>query len=119
LARDFAPMFMFATNKRPLSPDGGETIYGSSKRVKSQASVLKVATPNTNKRDITERRDKLRQKEERQQAKEEFIAKYTKAFPSFVFYFDERDGNIRQLAESRVLTLGAVCSSLFAHYPLC
>lgn len=105
---------MQATNKRPRSPDGGETAHAGFKRVKSQPSVLTIATPNTtNKQEIKERRDKLRQKEERQRAKEEFVAKYTKAFPSFVFYFDERDCGNRQQAESRVLSLGAVCPHLF------
>jgi regulatory subunit for Cdc7p protein kinase len=102
-----------STNKRPRSPDADETILVKLKRVKSgtsQPTSLKNATPHaTNQREMKERKERLREKEERQQAKEEFIAKYTKAFPSFVFYFDERDGSIRQLAESRVLALGAVC----------
>lgn len=108
----------YITNKRPRSPEVGETIHAAKfKRARSgssQPTALSTVTPNaTNTRDSKERKDRLRHKEERQHAKEEFITKYTKAFPSFVFYFDGRDGGNRQLAESRVLSLGAVCPPLF------
>lgn len=101
-----------SSNKRPRSPGVDDTIFAAKiKRAKTGSSQpLTTAIPHTiNTREIKERKEKLRQKEERQQAKEEFVAKYTKAFPSFVFYFDDRDEGIRQLAESRVLALGAVC----------
>ena len=101
-----------SSNKRPRSPGVDDTIFAAKiKRAKTGSSQpLTTAIPHTiNTREIKERKEKLRQKEERQQAKEEFVTKYTKAFPSFVFYFDDRDEGIRQLAESRVLALGAVC----------
>ncbi|KAF8577755.1 hypothetical protein K439DRAFT_1621857 [Ramaria rubella] len=118
-----------STHKRPRSPDADEiNPTATAKRIKPASSQTlslgtitstktAVTTPNAinikTGRETKDRQERLRQKEERQQAREEFLAKYTKAFPSFVFYFDDRDGG-RQQAESKVLALGAVrCPSAF------
>lgn len=104
-------------NKRPRSPGADDT--NNAKRVKGPLAlaveqIAKATAANTstsqhatNAKETKENKEKLRQKEEREQARKEFVAKYTKAFPSFVFYFDERDGG-RQQAETRVTALGAV-----------
>ncbi|KAF8504235.1 Dfp1/Him1, central region-domain-containing protein [Hysterangium stoloniferum] len=114
----------FAMSKRPRSPDGDDTINQTAiKKCKTAPVLLSTMstkakiTPNGNTLDSTQdtkdRKDKQRQKELRQHARDEFNYRYTKAFPSFVFFFDERDGGKAQ-AESRVLALGAVIEHFFS-----
>ena len=64
--------------KRARSPD--TTVESASKRAKA-------IPPSHTARD-DERKEKERKRTEREAQKEEFRIKYTRAFPSWVFYFD-------------------------------
>ncbi|GJJ06076.1 hypothetical protein Clacol_000265 [Clathrus columnatus] len=93
-----SPCFATPTAKRPRSPDPDDV--NLSKRCKnvSQPTVWKPKiAPSFNAYDARDPGDKQRQKEQRQLANQEFVAKYTKAFPTFVFFFDERDGGRQQM----------------------
>jgi len=104
--------------KRPRSPDEEEANQAKRSKTLLQTTLAlsttitkTTATPPAAK-DAKKAKeggiqDRLAVKEAREQARIEFVHKYTKAFPSFVFFFDERDGK-QQQAESGVLALGAV-----------
>lgn len=100
--------FTTPTSKRPRSPDPDDATYSKRCRNTFQPSLLKLkAPPHNNTHDNKDPTDRQRQKEQRQLANQEFVTKYTKAFPTFVFFFDERDGGKHQM-ESGILALGAV-----------
>ena len=91
-----------AAVKRPRSPEplAIQVTQDAVKRQKSQSHHAK---------DILELKEKEREKRrvEREAAKEEFRVKYSKAFPSWTFYFDTSDGERDALA-SRVVKLNGV-----------
>ncbi len=109
--------------KRPLSPEPADTPTDhSSKRVKTTPSapvVQESPTPAAAAR-MEARKDKDRRREkERVQREEEFKVKYSRAFPSWVFYFDLDSGNpetasIRNHLEKRVGFMGAVSCMSFS-----
>lgn len=99
--------------KRPRSPDApGHVVLtpSHSKRVKSvSAESTTLAGQNDE-----ERRDKDQRRLAREAAKNEFRTKYTRAFPSFIFYFDldqldPQSATLRASLVARVVQLGAVC----------
>lgn len=98
-----------ASVKRPRSPEPAGDASGSqtnSKRVR--AALAEPATLLDE-----ERKDKEQRRQAREAAKNEFRVKYTRAFPSWVFYFDldQLDPDIAALRNSlasRVTQLGAV-----------
>lgn len=96
--------FATPTSKRPRSPDLDDVNYP--KKCKSTI-VSKPKITLSAARDTRDPEDRLRQKQQRQLANQEFITKYTKAFPTFVFFFDERCGG-RYQVESSILALGGV-----------
>lgn len=51
-------------------------------------------------------------KEDRERLEARFRDKYTRAFPSFKFYFDSIDPSVRNSLANRVSQLGAVCNFL-------
>ena len=93
-----------STGKRPCSSDA---------ECDSSAKRAKIATLDETKREKEKRRADREQ---------EFRVKYTRAFPSFVFYFDIDPLNselhaLRASLEKRVTYMGAVCflrKSLYA-----
>ena len=92
--------------KRPRSP---EPAGDAPKRVRST-----LAEPSTTTLADEERKDKEQRRQAREATKNEFRIKYTRAFPSWVFYFDldQLDPDtaaLRNLLASRVTQLGAVC----------
>lgn len=102
------------TVKRPRSPEGEDNIH--SKRSKTQSTVKTACTKISVTPSIKERKEKGKDKdlkdreqlrETRQKAREDFVLAYTQAFPSFVFFFDERDGSRPQMV-AQVVSLGAV-----------
>ena len=82
--------------KRPRSPElkGSHAKVPASKRPKSNSPV-------------DTRVEKDKRKADRDAMKEEFRIKYTKAFPSWTFYFDTTDAEKENLT-NRVLQLDAV-----------
>jgi hypothetical protein len=98
-------------SKRPRSPDPpGET---TSKRAKNGLPSLGILAAHED-----ERKEKERKKTEREAQKEEFRIKYTRAFPSWVFYFDldlvdPDSASAREYLEAKVSQLGGVC---YANY---
>lgn len=94
-------------SKRPRSPEPSidpPTSHPISKRVKAVAP-----SPAATTRD----KHKERKQIEREQQKAEFRDKYTRAFPTFKFYFEE--GNVGSVAldayEEMIDQLGAVQST--------
>ena len=103
--------------KRPHSPEPVETPTDhSSKRVKTTPSapvVQESPTPAVAARAEAKKEKERRREKERIQREEEFKAKYSRAFPNWVFYFDLESGNpetasIRNHLEKRVSYMGAV-----------
>lgn len=97
--------------KRARSPD--PSVETNSKRVKGPVS------PGTLLARDEERKERERRKLERDAQKEEFRVKYTRAFPSWVFYFDldtldPDSASAREYLEARVCQLGGVCRTLFS-----
>lgn len=95
-----------AAVKRPRSP---EPTGDAPKRVRAT-----LAEPITTTLPDEERKDKEQRRQAREATKNEFRVKYTRAFPSWVFYFDldQLDPDIAALRNSlvsRVTQLGAVC----------
>ena len=94
------------TVKRPRSP---EPTGDAPKRVRATlAEPIATTLPDE------ERKDKEQRRQAREATKNEFRVKYTRAFPSWVFYFDldQLDPDIAALRSSlvsRVTQLGAVC----------
>jgi len=92
--------------KRPRSPEPAGDVP---KRVRPT-----LAEPITTALPEEERKDKDQRRQAREVAKNEFRVKYTRAFPSWVFYFDldQLDPDtaaLRNSLVSRVAQLGAVC----------
>ncbi|KAG6813666.1 hypothetical protein H0H92_008903 [Tricholoma furcatifolium] len=75
------PQRIVSGNKRSRSPDP----YTETSTHSHNSKRVKTADPPTVLRDKT----RERKEREREQQKAEFKEKYTKAFPGFVFYFDE------------------------------
>ena len=103
--------------KRPLSPEPADTPTDhSSKRVKTTPSapvVQESPTPAAAARMEAKKEKERKREKERLQREEEFKVKYSRAFPSWVFYFDLDSGNpetasIRNHLEKRVGFMGAV-----------
>lgn len=101
-------------SKRARSPD----LLGDagSKRAKGGPP-----SPGTLAAREDERKEKERKKTEREAQKEEFRIKYTKAFPSWVFYFDQDlldpdNASAREYLEAKVSQLGGVCYVLYVVY---
>jgi regulatory subunit for Cdc7p protein kinase len=73
-----------------------------------KAKCVTAATTTAGR--VQDAREKERKRAEREAQKEEFRIKYTKAFPSWVFYFDTADRETEELA-ARVMQLNAVCEA--------
>ncbi|TBU29544.1 Dfp1/Him1, central region-domain-containing protein [Dichomitus squalens] len=109
--------------KRPHSPEPADTPTDhSSKRVKTTPSapvVQESPTPAAAARAEAKKEKERRREKERIQREEEFKAKYSRAFPSWVFYFDLDSGNpetalIRNHLEKRVSYMGARIDDFFS-----
>ncbi|KAL4074024.1 Dfp1/Him1, central region-domain-containing protein [Scleroderma yunnanense] len=105
--------------KRPRSPDAAghaAPTPASSKRVKSiSVEPTTLVAPNDD-----ERRDKDQRRVAREAAKNEFRIKYTRAFPSFAFYFDldqldPQSAALRSSLVARVVQLGARVDDFFSN----
>jgi regulatory subunit for Cdc7p protein kinase len=92
-----------ASFKRPRSPEAPEN---SSTAKKARASLALSASA------LQKEKDAKRERQEREQQKQEFKDKYTKAFPSWTFYFDTENISMKtsqiNLLRSRVQELGGV-----------
>ena len=89
--------------KRPRSPEPVAIAQNE------HATVKRHRTQSANgKENVTG--DKKLSKSEREARESEFRLKYTKAFPSWTFYFDTSDAERNDLA-SRVIQLNGVSSS--------
>lgn len=93
-------------SKRARSPDGAGDL--TSKRAKGGP-----LSPNTLAIREEERKERERRKMEREAQKEEFRVKYTRAFPTWVFYFDldlldPDSASAREYLEGKVTQLGGV-----------
>lgn len=93
-------------SKRPRSPDTAGDVH--SKRAKSGPP-----SPGALAAREEERKERERRKTEREAQKEEFRIKYTRAFPSWVFYFDldlldPDSASAREYLEAKVSQLGGV-----------
>ncbi|KAF8444509.1 Dfp1/Him1, central region-domain-containing protein [Boletus edulis BED1] len=98
--------------KRPRSP---EPAGDAPKRVRAT-----LGEPVTTTLPDEERKDKEQRRQAREAAKNEFRVKYTRAFPSWVFYFDldQLDPDIAALRNSlvsRVTQLGARVEDFFSN----
>ncbi|KIJ39930.1 hypothetical protein M422DRAFT_32530 [Sphaerobolus stellatus SS14] len=109
--------------KRPRSPEAEEVSQPKRSKILLQAHAQitngkSTIALNTTK-ETKERKekgkdvDRVTAKDARHQAQEEFVTRYTKAFPTFVFFFDERDGN-HQHVEQGVTALGARVELFFS-----
>lgn len=98
---------VLSASKRARSPDvrHTHTPAGESQVLKKARCVAAGATTMMREQDA---RDKERRRAEREAQKEEFRIKYTKAFPSWVFYFDTAESEGQELS-SKVIQLNAVC----------
>ncbi|KAH9855201.1 Dfp1/Him1, central region-domain-containing protein [Lenzites betulinus] len=106
--------------KRPLSPEPAELIDHSSKRAKTvpQLVVQESPTPAASRPETKKEKERRREKE-RLAREEEFRVKYSRAFPSWVFYFDLDTGSpeiatIRGHLEKRVAYMGARIEDFFS-----
>ena len=93
------------TVKRPRSPDARED--HSILAAKRTKCVNGIANTVVNAQDDCHEKEK--RKASRDAQKEEFRVKYSKAFPSWTFYFDTSDEEKSDLA-ARVLQLNGVCA---------
>lgn len=125
---------MTSVNRRPLAARAlslqipavvsplKRTISGVHKRARSPEAITearskraKMLSPHTVAVREEERKERDRKKIERDAQKEEFRIKYTRAFPSWVFYFDldnhdPDSGSAKEYLESKVCQLGGVRS---------
>lgn len=87
--------------KRPRSPEPSvaQLAHDVAKRHRAHAQFTK---------EQVDLKEKEKRRAEREAQKEEFRAKYTKAFPSWTFYFDTTDAERDALAP-RVVQLNGVC----------
>jgi hypothetical protein len=96
------------STKRPRSPDANSTTAKRPRPSPSNAAMRKE-----------ERKAKENRKAEREIQRADFRLKYTKAFPSWSFYFDSDhlgvDHSLRELLESKISQLGGVRKSKFIH----
>ncbi len=103
--------------KRPLSPEpAAEVADHSSKRARTAQAVVveQSPTPAVSRAEAKKEKERRREKD-RLAREEEFRIKYTRAFPSWVFYFDLDTGNPEIAAtkahlEKRLAYMGAVSS---------
>lgn len=101
-----------ASVKRPRSPEpAGDALVGQTNTKRVRATL---AEPTNTILPDEERKDKEQRRQAREASKNEFRVKYTRAFPSWVFYFDldQLDPDVATLRNSlasRVTQLGAVC----------
>lgn len=101
-----------ASSKRPRSPEpSGDALASQTNPKRVRATH---ADANGGTQPDEERKDKDHKRQAREAAKSEFRVKYTRAFPSWVFYFDldQLDPDtaaLRSSLASRVTQLGAVC----------
>ncbi|KAF9227473.1 hypothetical protein BS17DRAFT_775570 [Gyrodon lividus] len=104
--------------KRPRSPEPAGDVFATQtnpKRVRATpAEPAPVTVPDE------ERRDKEQRRQAREAAKNEFRFKYTRAFPSWVFYFDldqpdNETAALRNSLISRVHHLGARVEDFFSN----
>ena len=102
-AKPFLPFML----KRPRSP---EAISNTS------ADHLNIKRTRTQSAGAKENVDKQLRRTEREAREAEFRAKYTKAFPSWTFYFDTTDAERNDLAP-RVQQLNGVCHSRAVYWP--
>ena len=103
----YAPKRARSPDTRHIQATAGEA------QVAKRARCTTVMTAATTKMREQEAREKERRRAEREAQKEEFRIKYTKAFPSWVFYFDTTDSEGEELA-GRVMQLNAVCGRVSA-----
>lgn len=102
-----------ASVKRPRSPEpAGDAPANQTNPKRVRATP---AEPSATTLPDEERKDKEQRRQAREASKNEFRVKYTRAFPSWVFYFDldQLDPDtaaLRSSLVSRVTQLGAVCS---------
>lgn len=101
-----------ASVKRARSPEPTGDALASQTSTKRVRATL--AEPITTTLPDEERKDKEQRRQTREAVKNEFRVKYTRAFPSWVFYFDldQLDPDtaaLRSSLASRVTQLGAVC----------
>jgi len=99
-------------SKRARSPEHGEA---QGQRVLKRARVLAPPPVIVPTRDLRKERER---KTEREQQEAEFREKYTRAFPTWKFYFDtEKPLSISESSlKSRVLSLGSVCRAIFVPF---
>ncbi|KII92343.1 hypothetical protein PLICRDRAFT_88953 [Plicaturopsis crispa FD-325 SS-3] len=108
--------------KRARSPEpAGDA---STKRARSMtaagSTTVLLASPNNTATRDEDRREKERRRAEREMQKEEFRVKYTKAFPSWTFYFDldivdPESAALRENLEAKVSHLGATVDDFFSN----
>lgn len=106
LPANFSPVQLKGTTstipvsaKRPRSPDGREAPRAAA----TKRPKCIVLSP------LEDRKEREKKKAIRDAANEEFRVKYTKAFPSWTFYFDTPDWDNESLA-ARVSLLNGVSS---------
>ncbi|OJT10762.1 Hsk1-interacting molecule 1 [Trametes pubescens] len=107
--------------KRPLSPEpAAEVADHSSKRARTAQAVVveQSPTPAVSRAEAKKEKERRREKD-RLAREEEFRIKYTRAFPSWVFYFDLDTGNPEIAAtkahlEKRLAYMGARIEDFFS-----
>jgi regulatory subunit for Cdc7p protein kinase len=95
------------STKRPRSPDQLGEHQATPKRVKA------VPSPSCQLNRDEDRKGREQRRAEREAQKTEFRVKYTRAFPTWVFYFDldiivPENAATRRSLETKVSSLGAV-----------
>lgn len=109
LANTVSPAVKVQALKRARSPDTRQTVTTvDDAQAAKKAKCVTAATTTAGR--VQDAREKERKRAEREAQKEEFRIKYTKAFPSWVFYFDTADRETEELA-ARVMQLNAVCEA--------
>ncbi|KAF9244854.1 Dfp1/Him1, central region-domain-containing protein [Melanogaster broomeanus] len=106
-----------ASVKRPRSPEpAGDVLTTQTNPKRARATPTEPAPATV---PDEERRDKEQRRQAREAAKNDFRIKYTRAFPSWVFYFDldqldPETAAVRNSLVSRVLHLGARVEDFFS-----
>lgn len=95
-------------SKRPLSPDHGD--FHASSTVKRARSANTQETPTPQDSRGPEKGKKASERIEREQKAIEFKDKYSRAFPTFKFYFDYENVGPKDAVQlkSMILRLGGV-----------
>ncbi|KAH7888787.1 Dfp1/Him1, central region-domain-containing protein [Phlebopus sp. FC_14] len=105
------------TVKRPRSPEAPGDVFSvqaNSKRARAATESTAATTHDE------ERREREQRRQAREAAKVEFRVKYTRAFPSWVFYFDldqldPESAALRNSLATRVTYLGARVDDFFSN----